>query len=92
MKTRVTAIVLITALAALGGCSHSADQVPDYHTMVGAKNLPNLQAARAKCVAVTNEAEKQTNPWCAAVDKAETCNGYLTFAKHPDEATGCPKY
>ena len=83
MKTRTTTLLLITSLAALGGCSHSADQVPDYHTLVGPNNSAKLDAARKECKKSSTLADAMTNPWCAAVKNADDANDKLmTSAKY----------
>ena len=40
--------LLAASVAALSGCSHSADKVPDYHTLLGKQNQAKRDAAFAK--------------------------------------------
>ncbi|WIG56431.1 MAG: hypothetical protein OJF61_002219 [Rhodanobacteraceae bacterium] len=79
---------LVASVAALSGCSHSADRVPDYHTLLGKKNVANMNMAVAKCNESATAAERATNPWCGVVQKANRCMDPSYFGETP--ATACP--
>jgi len=79
---------LAASVAALSGCSHSADRVPDYHTLLGKKNVANMNLAVAKCNESATAAERATNPWCGVVQKANRCMDPSYFGETP--ATACP--
>jgi hypothetical protein len=83
-------IILATAaVLALGACSHSADRVPDYHTLVGKQNQKNMDMAVAKCNESSSSADRATNPWCGIVQKANRCMDPSYFGETP--TTACPK-
>ena len=90
MKTRTTTLILIASLVALSGCSHSADQVPDYHTLLGKQNQPKRDAAFAKCNESPTAADRMNNPWCAVADKAETCQEAMDAYNGKPPAMSCP--
>ena len=80
--------LLDASVVALAGCSHSADRVPDYHTLLGKKNVANMNMAVAKCNESATAAERATNPWCGVVQKANRCMDPSYFGETP--ATACP--
>lgn len=84
-------IILVAASAvALGACSHSADHVPDYHTLLGAQNQSKRDAAFAKCNESSTAADRMNNPWCGVADKAETCQEAMDAYKGKPPVSACP--
>ena len=88
MKRPLT-LLLAASVATLGACSHSAESVPDYHTLVGKQNQKNMDVAIAKCNESSTAADRATNPWCGIVQKANRCMDPSYFGETP--ATACPK-
>ena len=81
-------LLLVVCVAALSGCPHAGDGVPDYHTLLGKKNVANMNLAVAKCNESPTAVERATNPWCGVVQKANRCMDPSYFGETP--ATACP--
>ncbi|HKZ09375.1 MAG TPA: hypothetical protein VJL61_01560 [Rhodanobacteraceae bacterium] len=88
---RPLTFLLAAAVVALAGCSHSADRVPDYHTLLGKQNQPKRDAAFAKCNESSTAADRMTNPWCGVADKAETCQEAMDAYDGKPPAAACPE-
>lgn len=82
--------LLAGSVVALAGCSHSADRVPDYHTLLGKQNQAKRDAAFAKCNESPTTADRMTNPWCAVADKAETCQEAMDAYDGKPPVSACP--
>jgi hypothetical protein len=90
MKRIPMPLFLIVSMAALSACSHSADPVPDYHTLLGKQNQAKRDAAFAKCNESPTQADRVNNPWCGVADKAETCEEAMEAYNGKPPASSCP--
>lgn len=86
MKRPLLLLLFTTICTALAGCSH--DRVPDYHSLLGKQNEKNMNAAVAKCNESPTVADRASNPWCGAVQKANRCMDPSYFGE--TKATACP--
>jgi len=92
MKRPLLLLLIATCGAALAGCSHSSDRVPDYHSLLGKQNQPKRDAAFAKCNESQTLADRANNPWCGVADKAETCQEAMDAYDGKPPAASCPEH